>query len=398
MRELYLRILNFKEKKVNLNWDFGYWGGTISRWKKEGLPVDIDFLGPKRDYLYGEFINGPGLTYPMSSFDPNVLYASGLSRLFDLDPGPSPFRINWWYCPRFDYVVLHEDEEKIEYVDTQGIRCLNYKDQRSMPHWLEYPVKDEKDWEKLKEEKLNLDNLSERYTVECLSAYIEELKNREYPLVLYGSPIGYFGSMRFLIGEPAIYYFYYDKPDLIRTIAEHMTDLWLSLAEEITAKVDFDVCYFFEDMAGKQGSLISPDIFNEYMKPYYKKMIGFAKSKGVKHHIVDSDGFVEDLIPQFKQAGITGMLPFEIRAGNDIERIRKNHPEFQILGGIDKIALQDKNKIDEEITKVKRMIRKGGYIPFVDHAYPPDISYENYQYFRKRLRDVVKPELCTYSM
>ena len=112
----------------------------------------------------------------------------------------------------------------------------------------------------------------------------------------------------------------------------------------------------------------------------------------MKHHIVDSDGFVEDLIPQFKQTGITGMLPFEIRAGNDIERIRKNHPEFQILGGIDKTALQDKNKIDEEIAKVKRMIRKGGYIPFVDHAYPPDISYENYQYFRKRLRDVVKPK------
>lgn len=391
VKELYLNILDFKETNRNLNWDFGYWGGTISRWKTEGLPTDIKFLGPKRKYAYGEFINGPGLTYPMASFDPDVLYASGISDLFALDNGPAPFLINWWYSPRFDYQVIEEDDEKIEYRDTMGIRCRNFKDQRSMPQWLEFPVKNNNDWEKIKEERLNIQKINKRYVVDDMTAYCKQLNNRDYPLVLYGSPIGFFGSIRFLIGEPAIYYMYYDNPSLLKDIVEHLTKLWLAIAEEVTKKSDFDVCYFFEDMAGKQGSLISPDIFNEFMTPYYKKIIDFARNRGVRHHIVDSDGFVENLIPLFIETGMTGMLPFEVRAGNDIERIRKTFPRFEILGGIDKTALQNRQTIDLEIEKVKRMMKLGGYIPFVDHAYPPDISFNNFKYFRKRLAETVRP-------
>lgn len=390
-KELFLRVLDFQETRQNLNWDFGYWGGAISRWKQEGLPEDIEFRGADRGYTYGEFINGPVLPYPMASFDPNVLYASGLARLFDLDGPPAPFLANWWYHPRFEYKVLAEDEETIEYIDTQGIHCRNFKDQKSMPLWLGHPVRTVKDWQALKEERLSFRDLSSRLVVGNLDSYLSELKRRDFPLILYGSPIGFFGSVRFLIGEPQVYYSYYDTPDLIRDIIRHLTELWLAMAEEVTALTDFDACYFFEDMAGKQGSLISPAMFREYMLPSYKRLVGFARSRGVRHHIVDSDGFVEQLIPLFLEAGLTGLLPFEVRAGNDIERIRRNYPRLQILGGIDKTALQTREKIDGEIDKVRRMMQAGGYIPFVDHAYPPDISFANYSYFRKELTRVVRP-------
>ena len=390
-RELFLNILSFQKVEGNLNWDFGYWGGTLLRWQNEGLPRDLEYLGPKRELVYGEFVNGPGLTYPMASFDPNVLYASGIRRVFNLDKGPAPFLINWWYHPRFESTVLGEDEEKIEYIDAQGIRCRNFKDQRSMPLWLEHPVKTEKDWQTIKEERFAITNLTSRLAVENLDHYLLDLKKRDFPLILYGSPIGFFGSLRFLIGEPNIYYCYYDNPALIRDIVGHLTELWLAIAEEVTSMADFDACYFFEDMAGKQGSLISPAAFREFMSPSYKRLLDFAASRGVRHHIVDSDGYVEELIPLFQEAGVTGMLPFEVRAGNDIERIRRNHPHLQILGGIDKTALQSREKIDEELKKVQRMMAKSGYIPFVDHAYPPDISFENYCYFRKKLTEIVRP-------
>jgi len=89
-QELFLRVLDFQETRQNLNWDFGYWGGAITRWKQAGLPADIEFRGAGRDYTYGEFINGPVLPYPMASFDPNVLFASGLARLFNLDDQAYP--------------------------------------------------------------------------------------------------------------------------------------------------------------------------------------------------------------------------------------------------------------------------------------------------------------------
>ena len=389
-RELFMDVLSFKSTERTLAWDFGYWGGTIARWQEEGLPRDLEFLGPRRTPLYGEFINGPGVPYPMPSYDDTLLYASGMARMYRLDPGMAPFPFNWWYCPRFEKRVIEETEQTIEYVDTLGIHRLDFKDERSMPRWLGYPVKNEKDWERLKEERLNIRSFDTRFTVTDLDACVADVKGRDYPLLLYGSPIGFFGTMRFMIGEPDIYLWYYDNPSLLKKMAGYLCDMWLAIAEELTAKVDFDVSYFFEDMAYKGSSLISAAMFKEFLHPYYVRLIDFARARGVRHHIVDCDGYVEELLPLFMDAGLTGCQPFEIRAGNDIERVRARFPRLEILGGIDKTALQSRPAIDQEIDKVRRMMKKSGYIPYVDHAYPPDISYDNYRYFRTRLNEAVR--------
>ena len=148
-----------------------------------------------------------------------------------------------------------------------------------------------------------------------------------------------------------------------------------------------DYILIWEDLAFKNGPLISPDIFREFILPYYKKFIQRMKTFGVKHFFVDTDGNFEVLIPLFIEGGVTGFYPFEVQAGMDIEKIRDLYPELVIMGGIDKMALaKGKEAIDGEIAKVKRMLKKGGYIPYTDHMVPPDVSFENYTYFRKQLK------------
>lgn len=385
-REIFLNILNFEKCPRTLKWEFGFWGGTIKRWRNEGYKEKIKF---PRDILYGEFINGPGIQFPMPSYDENVLFATDLKEKFNLDNGPAPFPFNWFYCPRFEKEILEETQEKVKYVGSDGITRIAFRDERSMPLWVGHPIRNEADWEKIKEEKLNILNFNERFTVKDIKSTVKKLKNRDYPLILYGSPIGFFGILRFMIGEENLYFWYYDKPDFIRKIVEYLCEFWLNIAEELTSMIDFDYNYFFEDIAYNNSSLISPSIFREFMMPYYKRLIDFAKSKGVKHSIVDSDGFIEELIPLFIECGISGMLPFEIRAGNNIERIRDKYPKFQILGGIDKIALESKETIDLELEKAKRMISLGGYIPYIDHAVPPNISWDNFKYYRNKLNEII---------
>lgn len=385
-REIFLNTLNFEKGQRTLKWEFGFWGGTIKKWRNEGYIEKTKFT---RDILYGEFINGPGIQYPMPSYDEDVLFATDLKEVFKLDNGPAPFPFNWFYFPRFEKVVLEQTSEKVKYIGSDGITRIAFKDERSMPLWVDHPIRNESDWETIKEEKLNLLNFAERFTVKDIKNAVKNLKNRDFPLILYGSPIGFFGILRFMIGEENLYLWYYDKPDFIRKIIEYLCEFWLEIAEELTSLADFDYGYFFEDMAYNNGSLISPSIFKEFMMPYYKKLIDFAKSKGVKHFIVDSDGFIEDLIPLFIECGMTGMLPFEIRSGNNIERIRNKYPKFHILGGIDKTALESKEKIDLELEKVSRMIPFGGYIPYIDHAVPPNISWENFKYYRNKLNEII---------
>ena len=49
-----------------------------------------------------------------------------------------------------------------------------------------------------------------------------------------------------------------------------------------------------------------------------------------------------------------------------------------------------KDAIDAELeAKLPFMLEKGGYIPHIDHAVSKDISFENFSYYRQKLREIV---------
>jgi len=123
------------------------------------------------------------------------------------------------------------------------------------------------------------------------------------------------------------------------------------------------------------------------MLPAYKRFSAFLREMRVKHIIVDTDGNCWNLIPLFLEGGITGLYPMEVAAGMDVVEVRKRYANLQIMGGIDKRMLaRGKKEIDEELEgKIPFMLKRGGYIPHVDHHVPPDVSLENFVYYRNRL-------------
>jgi len=40
------------------------------------------------------------------------------------------------------------------------------------------------------------------------------------------------------------------------------------------------------------------------------------------------------------------------------------------------------------MSKVPFLIKQGGYIPYIDHAVPPDVSLENYIYYLNLLKEI----------
>ncbi len=105
---------------------------------------------------------------------------------------------------------------------------------------------------------------------------------------------------------------------------------------------------------------------------------------------MDSDGYIEDLIPVWLDGGINLLLPFEVQCGMDVLSVRKRFgKELRIWGGIDKRSLAEgTTSIDKEIERVRPLIEEGGYFPHTDHSIPPDVSYSNYVYYMKRLKEV----------
>ncbi|MHB1276565.1 MAG: hypothetical protein ACYC0D_11800, partial [Candidatus Humimicrobiaceae bacterium] len=57
-RSLFNNIINFKNSKRTLNWEFGYWAGAIENWYKEGLPK---IMGLPDNLTVAEDVLGPAL-------------------------------------------------------------------------------------------------------------------------------------------------------------------------------------------------------------------------------------------------------------------------------------------------------------------------------------------------
>ena len=77
-------------------------------------------------------------------------------------------------------------------------------------------------------------------------------------------------------------------------------------------------------------------------------------------------------------------MPFEVQAGMDVVGIREEYGNsFCIIGGIDKRALaRDRESIRTEVNRVvPYFLKRGRYIPSLDHSIPTDVSLDIFKYY-----------------
>jgi uroporphyrinogen decarboxylase len=118
----------------------------------------------------------------------------------------------------------------------------------------------------------------------------------------------------------------------------------------------------------------------------YQRLTGLLRDHGVDIIYVDTDGDCWKLLDLFIEGGVTAMYPFEVQSNMDVRDVRRKYPQLALQGGIDKKALAaGREAIDRELEAKVPVAASGGYIPHVDHAPPPDISWENFRYYRLRL-------------
>ena len=302
-REKFLSVLNFSTNALVPEWEFAYWYDTLQRWYKEGLPkVNLPLKFEAQQWVAGEATGA-------IKNDVNIYFNfdEGIRVLCPLNP-----------LPAFERKVLQEDSETIILQREDGKVVQTRKDGTSMPHFLEYPVKTEMDFELIKQ-RFNPDS-PERLEGEFYKL-VTQNKERKYPIQLGGGNFcGFYSIIREMMGVEASLFVFYDNPEFALSILEYFTDYYIKLYTKILSKIEVDYILIWEDMAFKNGPLISPQIFNEFILPYYKKFINQMKKLGIKHFIVDTDGNFEVLIPSFIEGGVTGFYPFEVQAGIDIER------------------------------------------------------------------------------
>ena len=196
--------------------------------------------------------------------------------------------------------------------------------------------------------------------------------------MLFRSVDGFFWFPRVLFGITDHLYSFYDYPELYHRICNDMVEYYIFVIEEMTKYCSPQFITLAEDMSYNLGPMISKDVFEEFMMPYYKKLIPVLKSKNIKT-IVDSDGDVSLMIPWFIEAGVDGILPLERQAGVDVNVLTEKYPEFLFVGGYDKMVMKHGYEAQKkEFERILPAMKRGNYMPSVDHQTPPDVSLENY--------------------
>lgn len=379
-RERFLAAMRFEPGVRAPKAEFGYWTTTMKRFAREGMPVAEPLPADLPD---NGTISGAERVDPddRAVVDRNVRACCGL------DPYPAKFPFD--VSPQLPEKTLEETEEYRVYTDRYGITQKAYKKGTSVPLDLAFPIGGRADFERYKE----------HYTRDFrrrLPASWPELKgrlrSRDFPIRLGGFPFGFFGFPRHLIGNANLFLLMYDDPQLVDEINEfflsYVMDYWAVIIPEVRP----DCVLIWEDMASKNGSMISRAMFERFLAPCYRRMVDYLRQLGVENIHVDSDGYIEELIPLWVELGVTGVFPLERQAGNDPLRVRARFPRLQLLGGVDKRVFncrRSEAEIEGELAVARRLLQSGGVLPHADHHVPDDACWRNFAYYRLRLNRII---------
>lgn len=284
-----------------------------------------------------------------------------------------------------DNRILEDTAEHTIYLDSLGRRMKLKKGYATIALPLDYPVTDMDSWLKVKplfqfhEGRINWDEVEHARQMQ-----------KQGSLVL-GSMPGGFDTHRELMGEEGLSIAYYDDPELIEDITATLTDTTCKVYERLSDKLVIDNLSVHEDMAGKSGPIIGPNLIGEHLQSYYRKIRDLLFSCGTRLFSQDSDGNMNPVTDAFLQCGVNVMYPCEPAAGMDIVSLRKKYgAALAFKGGIDKFALRGtKADIRNELEYKLQPIMRTGTVFGLDHRIPNGTPLGNYRYYVDTAREIL---------
>jgi len=245
-------------------------------------------------------------------------------------------------------------------------------------------IGDEKDYEEIKPHLYP----EEAFSKEMLEQWAKEQQQGD--AVIWFTLEGFFWYPRVLLGIEGHMYAFFDKPELMKRMNQDLVEFHLRVLDEICSICVADFMSFAEDMSYNHGPMLSRSTFDEFLLPYYTQIVPELKKREIIP-FVDSDGDVTNLIPWLKDVGIEGIFPLERMAGVDVEKFRRDHPEFKMFGGFDKTIMHlGEEAMRKEFERLMPVMKQGGYMVSVDHQTPPDVSLSQYRVFVNLLKEYCK--------
>ena len=358
MSERFSAIMEYRPFDRLPVWYFGAWNETIERWKTEGLS----------DWSQVAAATGMDADWEMGMWQGHELVRLGL-------------------LPESTRQVIEDHDDWQLMREPNGAIMRISKTSESIPLHVEEALKPTREaWNEFKK---RLDPHSPGRIQEDWGAKAKDLNARDAANCFFGGSL--FGRVRGWMGVEQLSYLSYDDPSLYEEIVEQMTDFFIETYRPVLPHVRADFVYLFEDCCGRTGPLLSPDSYRKYYHKHYKRLVEFYHSCGVKHVMLDSDGYIEPLIPCWLESGIDILFPIEVGTwkASPVDLRRKFGRQLRMIGGVDKhVIVRGEPEIRAELSSLRELAAEGGYIPLPDHRIPPDCSVEQFRTYVRVFKEV----------
>jgi uroporphyrinogen decarboxylase len=170
---------------------------------------------------------------------------------------------------------------------------------------------------------------------------------------------------------------------LFDKVAAHLTDMALeTLKRTNTWETGL---WVYDDMANSNATMFSPNMFERYFLPRYKKLIETVRAAGCKHFFLHSDGNIAPVLDMLLDAGFEGFNPLEPRCGLDLLKLREKYGKRMVFfGGVCNTRVLprgDKKEIEETVLPLIEMGREGGLV-LGFASIGDDVTPEAYDFYR----------------
>ncbi len=291
--------------------------------------------------------------------------------------------------PKFEEKIVSEEEDYYSQITELGGIVRRRRD---APHTFyghtEFPIKTRDDWKKYQkllnpaDTAARLGNILDPDNVRRLNASTDPVGMEFFPYLFR------FGF--YTMGMEGFLMAFYDDEDLIHEMFAQAAKVLMANMDQILGKISIDAAYFCEDLAGRNGPLVSPEIYDRFWAPYQKPILKKLKDAGVPVICMWSAGRYEQLIPTMMEHGFNCTWPLERQSGIDPFMIRQEFGhDLRMAGGISLKALIDgPEAIDRDIEELMPLIKDGGFIPTLDDMVPLECPFSHYRHMIERLQAI----------
>lgn len=322
------------------------WAGTLSRWRREGMPKNTDWCD-----------------------------------FFGVDKA---VEVNVDISPRYEQKIIEETERYFIRTSEWGVTMKEFKEEDSTPEFLDYTVTTPKAWEKAKKQmtpdpsRINWKYLEQNYPKwKADGTWIQA-----------NFWFGFDVTHSWMSGTETILIAMLEDPDWV----EDMFDTYLNMCMAqfqmiLDAGYEFDSITWPDDMGYKNTPFFSPDTYRNVLKKYHKRAVDWAHERGLYARL-HSCGDIMPLIDDVVDTGIDILNPIEIKAGMDAEKLKNDYGHKITLHGGTNAQIWDKSELIipqiEEV--VPKLMQNGGYIFATDHSIPNSVSLSAF----RQIVDTVK--------